>query len=604
MRQTLKTLVALCLVLCLALPCLALAETYAAGTYTAAASGNNGDVTVEVVLSQDAIESVTVTEHSETPGLSDPALERIPAAIVEGQTLAVDAVAGATNTSKAILAAVEACIAQAGGNVEALKVAFQADEAAAETVELSTDLVIVGGGGAGMTAAINARLAGIDVILLEKMATTGGATAICGGSMIITGSELQKQFGEENDSAEAMYADLMNNGHNLNDPEKLKLYTENVGDTADWLVSTAGVAFREDGLMYQAEHSVNRVANFEGSAAGLAQSLRDKVAEVGAEVMLETRADGLVVEDGAVVGVTATAADGVQYVIKADAVLLATGGFGNNVDLLPESLQSVLYYGPVCATGDGHIMAQSVNAKFQMMDLGKIYPNGIEVAPRIGKSTIYANMAACNVAGIIVGIDGNRVWNEKGANKDLLTVLLAQPDQTMYFFMDQASFDAFKTGLANTGITEADVEKYLAANGSEGPLFAHGETVEEVAAIAGIDADALKATIERYNGFVAAGVDEDFGRPAEFLTAQISAEGPYYIVEQKPRFATTLGGVCTTDDFEIINEAGEVIPGLFAAGELIGGVQGDDSPPGSNVGWALTSGRMAGEIIANRILSE
>lgn len=602
MKKGLKLAMVLCLVLSLMLPTAALA--YTAGTYTATGSGNNGDVAVEVVLTESAIESVKVTAHQETAGISDPAIDRIPAAIVDGQTLAVDAVAGATNTSKAILAAAEACIAQGGGDVEALKVAAQAEEAEAETVEMTTDLVIVGGGGAGMTAAISAKLAGIDVVLLEKMTFMGGATSICGGSMIVTGSQLQKDFGVDNDTAEIMYADLMKNGHDLNDPEKLTLYTQNIGVTADWLKNTAGVGFRADGLMYQAEHSIDRVANFEGSAAGLAQNLRDKVAEVGANVLLETRAESLIVEDGAVVGVTATAADGTKYIVKGGAVLLATGGFGNNVDLLPDSLKTVLYYGPMSSTGDGHIMAQEVGAKFQMMELGKIYPNGIEVSPRIGKSTIYANMAACNVSGIIVGKSGSRLWNEKGANKDLLAVLLEQPDQTMYFFMDQASFDAFKTGLANTGITEAEVEKYLAANGSEGPLFAHADTIEEVAAIAGIDAQQLKATVETYNGYVKAGVDEEFGRPADFLKAEISAEGPYYIVEQKPRFATTLGGVCATNDLEVIDEAGNVIPGLYAAGELIGGVQGDDSPPGSNVGWALTSGRMAGEIIAASILGE
>ncbi len=576
------------------------ASAYTAGVYTASASGNNGAMTVEVTFADGVIESVKVLEHSETPGLSDPAIERIPSAIVENQSLAVDVVSGATNTSKAILAAVEDCVKQAGGDVEALKAASNKSAEAGETVSLTTDLVVVGGGGAGMTAAINARANGIEVVLLEKMSFLGGATSICGGSMIITGSQMQKDFGVSDDSAEVLYADNFKNGGELNDQAKLKLYSENVGETADWLRDEVGVGFREDGLMFQAEHSINRVANFEGSAAGLTKTLADQTNASGATVMMETRAETLIVEDGVVTGVTAKAADGTAYEIKAKAVLLATGGFGANQDLLPDTLKPVLYYGPPSSTGDGHIMAESVSAKFQMMEYGKIYPNGVEVAPNIGKSTIYANMASTKVAGIIVGKDGNRVWNEKGTNKDLLKVLQQQPDQTMYFFMDRASFDAFKTGLANTGITDENVTAWLANNGSEKPLFAHGETVEEVAAVAGIDAAQLKATIERYNGFVEAGTDEDFGRPAEFLAAKIG-EGPYYIVEQKPRFATTLGGVCATDNFEIVDENDAPIPGLYAAGELIGGVQGEDSPPGSNVGWALTSGRMVGEYIAQQL---
>ncbi len=596
-NQWLALWLALAMLAMLAVP----AAAYTAGAYTASGSGNNGQVKVEVTFAEGAIESVKVLEHAETAGLSDPAIERIPQAIVEKQSLAVDTVAGATNTSKAILQAVEDCVVQAGGDVQALKAAGGEGQAdAAEATQLTTDLVIVGAGGAGMTAAINARANGIDVILLEKMSFTGGATAICGGSMIITGSELQKKYGVMNDTPEALYADNFKNGHEMNDPAKLKLYSESVGATTDWLVDVVGVGFREDGLMFQAEHSIDRVANFEGSAAGLTKTLREKTDASGATLMLETRADALIVEEGVVAGVTAKAADGTSYEIRAKAVLLATGGFGANQDLLPDALKTVLYYGPPSSTGDGHIMAQSVNAKFQMMELGKIYPNGVEVAPHIGKSTLYANMAACKAAGIIVGKDGNRVANEKAANKDLLAVLKQQPDQTMYFFMDQASFDEFKTGLGNTGITEDNVAAWLQNNGAALPLFAHGDTVEDVAAVAGIDADALKATIERYNGFVEAGEDQDFGRPADFLKAKIG-EGPYYIVEQKPRFATTLGGVCATDNFEVINEAGNVIQGLYAAGELIGGVQGDDSPPGSNVGWALTSGRMVGEYIAEQL---
>ena len=235
-----------------------------------------------------------------------------------------------------------------------------------------------------------------------------------------------------------------------------------------------------------------------------------------------------------------------------------------------------------------------------MMELGKCYPNGVEVAPGKGKSTINANRNAIDVSGIIVSREGKRLWDERGANKDLLAVQLAQPEQTMYFFMDAASFEAFKTGLGNTGINEENVRAWLDNNASVPPLFAHGETVDQVAALAGIDAEGLKATIERYNQFVENGVDEDFGRAAQYLKAKIG-EGPYYIVEQKPRFATTLGGVCATDNFQVIKEDGSMIPGLYAAGELIGGVQGDDSPPGSNVGWALTSGRMAGTYIAGQL---
>lgn len=137
----------------------------------------------------------------------------------------------------------------------------------------------------------------------------------------------------------------------------------------------------------------------------------------------------------------------------------------------------------------------------------------------------------------------------------------------------------------------------MAANGATTPIFAHGDTIEDVASIVGINANGLKETIERYNSFVDAGEDADFGRPVTYLTTKIG-EGPYYIVEQKPRFATTMGGVVFNDNLQVINEAGEVIPGLYAAGEIANLVHGTDSPGGANVGWALTSGYLAGNAIS------
>ena len=163
--------------------------------------------------------------------------------------------------------------------------------------------------------------------------------------------------------------------------------------------------------------------------------------------------------------------------------------------------------------------------------------------------------------------------------------------------MDAATFEYFTQALSRTGISADELNAWLAANGTTTLVFAHAQTIEEVAAIVGIHADGLKETVERYNGFVDAGEDADFGRPAAYLTTKIG-EGPYYIVEQKPRFATTMGGVVLNDNLQVINEAGEVIPGLYAAGEIANLVHGTDSPGGANVGWALTSGYLAGNAIS------
>ena len=136
-------------------------------------------------------------------------------------------------------------------------------------------------------------------------------------------------------------------------------------------------------------------------------------------------------------------------------------------------------------------------------------------------------------------------------------------------------------------------------NGATTPVFAHGDTLAEVAAAAGVDGAALEKTVERYNGFVAAGVHEDFGRAATYMTMPIG-DGPYYLVEQKPRFATTMGGLVVNTSLQVINTKDEVIGGLYAAGEVVGGVMGDDSPSGANNGWALTAGKLAAEAIAEQ----
>lgn len=574
------------------------ADAYKAGTYTAAANGNNGPVNVSVTFSENAIIEVVIGEQSETEAIAATPFERIPAAIVEGQTLAVDVVAGATNTSNAILAAVKDSVIQAGGDVDALMVAAETEAVALEQEEIHTEVLVVGGGTSGMSAAITAAQAGAKTLLIEKNPFFGGAGAMSGGAVLVTGTEIQKQEGVSDDTPALMIEDFLKNGDNMNNMLMLEMYANNIKDTVEWMMNDLGLVF-QPGLSYQAEYQKDRVLTPVGAATGLTEVLINGVAASGATSMKETRATSLIVEDGKVIGVKATGADK-EYAIYADAVIMATGGYGYAKDLLPESLQTVLYYGPTYATGDGQKMVMDVNAKFDLFELGKIYPNGVEVSAGMAKSTIWANAAACTVSGIIIDKGGMRIANEKASNNDLTNVLMQQPGQIMYMFMDAASFEAFRSRAPETGVSHDEIDKWLENNGASAPIFAHADTVEGVAAIAGIDAEQLKKTIERYNGFVAGGVDEDFGRPAAYMTATIG-EGPYYIVEQKPRFATTMGGVVLTENMEVTNQNGEVIPGLYACGEMANLVHGSNSPVGANVSWALTSGHLVGNAVAEAI---
>ena len=487
------------------------AGAYTAGTYTATAAGNNGSLTLSVTFSQDAITDIVIGDNTETESLAATPMARIPEAILSGQTLLVDTVSGATNTSKAILAAVADCVKQAGGSVEALMVPSSAGEAEMEEEQLHTSLLVVGGGTSGMSAAITAAQAGVDTLLIEKNPFLGGAGALSGGAVLVTGTKVQAEQGVTDDTPQLMIDDFLLNGDNLNNIDMLTMYAENIAGTVEWLMDDLGLAF-QDGLSYQAEYQKDRVLYPVGAAAGLTQVLIDGLNGSGAACMMETRATDLIVDSGKVVGVKATGPSK-QYSIYADAVLLATGGYGYAKDLLPDSLKSVLYYGPTFSTGDGQKMAMAVDARFDLFDLGKVYPNGVEVSEGTAKSTIWPNAAAFSVSGIIVDKDGRRIVNEKASNNDLTEVLMRQPDQIMYLFMDAASFEGFRSRAAENSISDAEIDGWLNSNGACAPLFAHGDTVEEVAAIAGIDAENLKATIDLYNDFVQDGATPTLAVP-------------------------------------------------------------------------------------------
>lgn len=512
----------------------------------------------------------------------------------------MDAKSGATFTSEGIVNAVADAVAQAGGDADALRAVPVEKELSTETIEMTTDVVVVGGGAAGMAATVRLEQLGKNVILLEKASFLGGTISVSGACQVVMGSKLQAEAGVTDDTVESMVEDFMKNGANLNVPELLNLYAENIGETTDWLNEDCGIAFdMERGLQPLGEYSHNRALSYVGGGAGFAASMREAVEKSGATVLLYTRAQSLNVEDGKVTGVTAQANEGTTYVITAENVILATGGYGASDTLLSDELASVLYYGPSTSTGDGVIMATAdgINAATRLMEYGKRYPNGVEVSKGIAKSTIDGNTAGWTMSAILVNAEGERVVNERASNRTILEAELQQTGSELFVLMDSETFNVWKTKLAAAGLTEETIDGYVAANGTTTPVFAHGDTLEEVAAAAGVNGENLVKTVERYNGFVAAGNDEDFGRSADYMTMAIG-DGPYYLVEQKPRFATTMGGLVVNTSLQVENTDGDVIPGLYAADEVVGGVMGDDSPSGANNGWALTAGKLAAEAIA------
>lgn len=568
------------------------------GTYEASEEGHNGAVHVSVTVSEDKIENVEVKDNSETRGLSDPAIQLIPSQIVEYQTLSTDVVSGATYTTVAIREAVKDCIEQAGGNPDAYNTKIPNDEKGQEE-ELSSDVIVVGGGAAGMAATIRLEEAGKSVILVEKTSSLGGTIRVSGGNQVVQGSKVQKEAGVTNDSVKSMEEDFLENGDQLNDAELLGIYAKNVGAATDWLSDDVGVRYNMEGGLHQlAEYAIDRELAYDEGGIGAAETLNDKVHATDANVLLNTVAKHLIVENGKVTGVEAESQKGKKYTLKADAVILATGGYGNNNDLLPASARNGLFYGLDSSNGEGLVMAvEDANAGTTHMEYIKEYPNGVETSKKHAKSTIAGNITAFSKAAILVNQKGERVVNEKASNHDILNALKKQSGETLYLVMDEATFNEWKTKLAAAGLSEDMIDAYVANNGKSEPVFTMGATIKETAEAAGIDGNVLTKTIEKFNTYVEDGEDKAFHRAKEYLTSTF-AEGNIYIVEQKARYATTMGGLDVDGNLQVVDTNGKVIDGLYAAGEIIGGVMGDDSPSGANNGWALTSGKYVADYLS------
>lgn len=608
MKKSLAMLMTLLFVL---LGTTAWAQSYTAGVYTAQANGNNGPVTVEVEVSDAEILSVKVTEHAETAGLSDTPIERIPAKIVEGQTLAVDTVSGATNTSNAILKAAEDALAQAGADIEALKAVQEKDETAGETAERHVQALVIGAGGSGLAAAITLQEQGIETLVVDKMANAGGATALT-GALINGGCSKQQAERGVTDDVQTMFMDAMVYGSFQNDARMTWLMVNNTGDSVDWLHDTVGVEF-EEAINHFPEHTNDRVFYPKGKQPGyLTGTMEQHYLSNGGELLLETRAQHLLTEDGRVIGASCSTADGTLN-IYADVTLLATGGYGASVALRPADQMGTLFYGASASTGDGIIMAEEVGAMTHYMQYLKSYPQGIEKPLDGGNITadgttfrgnayispLASQAVTLNDGAIYVNVEGERCMNENMDFVSIKKVTQKQTDMTVYLVMDQKGYDNWMGMMeVSAGLTPEIVAPWLDADDGK-PVFRKGATVEEAAAKAGIDAEKLSATVAHFNEMVASGKDDDFGR-AE-MSVGLDSDGPIYIVEQRLRMATSLGGLKTSTSFEVYDENEQAIDGLYACGEVIGGVHGDESMPSNCVAWAVTSGRLAAKAAADAV---
>ncbi len=565
------------------------------GTYTGEGKGRNGTITVEVTVKAGKLDAVKVVKHTETVGISDAAVADFPKAIVAAQSTAVDAVAGATMTSEGIRAAVAQAIQKAGGDPAQFATAVVKKKAAKKLVKENADIVVVGAGGSGISAAVKAETLGANVILIEKMPVIGGATALNAGTLIATGSKYQREVMKETkDSPELAYKDIFTVGKNRNDPTLVKMVTERVGGVVDWLIYDMKIPYGPAATQYP-DHSANRQLGVTGRSVNYLNLMREKFLGMGGKLMLQTRAQELIRDDaGKVVGVRATDKDGNTVELTSKAVILASGGYGAVKSMLPKEMSNYVFYGLDSETGDGYKMATAIGAGTINLDLVKMYPQGVETVPGHGLAATASSTDTMKKSGAIyVNKLGQRYVDENAALGVLTDKTVAQPDHIAYIVMDAKAWKEYvRKSLEDKLVpNEETLMTWTKIVNNGRPVMAVSDNLAEAAKTMGVDAEGLAKTVARWNDMVKAGEDKDFHRK---ITGGLG-EGPYYIVEQKVRYQTTLGGLKADADLRILDKAGKPIPGLYGAGCVVGGANGADSLTAMMNSWAIVSGVVSAE---------
>ena len=604
---------------CGAKPASTSSDAGVSGDFTGTAKGFGGDVSVTLTLTDGAITGCTAEGKEETQGVGSEAIAKMPGEIAESGSIAVDGVSGATITSTAIKEAAAAALTAAGLNPDDYKIAVE-NNATAEDSTVDADVVVVGAGGAGMTAAITAAAEGKTVVILESQSMVGGNSVRATGGMNAgkTVYQDENEFGESAgvektlktaaekyadnetitalaktvseqwaayqanptgyfDSVELMELDTMIGGKGINDPELVETLCANSADAIDWLDEHGITLHNVSSFGGASVKRIHRPVNAEGKTVSVGSYmiplLQENCDKAGVKMMLDTTATEILTDaNGAAVGVKATGASGETVTVNAKAVVLASGGFGANLDMVvkykPE-LKGFMTTNAPGIQGQGIEMAQAIGAATVDMDQIQIHP------------TVEANTAALITEGlrgdgaILINEEGQRFIDEVGTRDVVSAAEIAQTGSYSWLVVDQAMVDA-------SSVIQGYIKKGYTVTGA---------TYEELGKAMGVDAAAFAETMEKWNGYVEAKNDPDFGRTS-FANPLNTA--PYYAVKVTAGVHHTMGGLKINANTEVLNEKGEVIPGLFAAGEVTGGVHGANRLGGNAVADFTVFGRIAG----------
>ena len=588
-------------------------------TLTGTAEGFGGPVKVTAKVNGDTIESIDVVADKETPAVGGAAIPILVENVLNAQSIDIDGVSGASVTSQAFLEALGAALAS--GNVTLSGSGSGAGDAG--DTERTTDVVIIGAGGAGLTAGLTVKQAGKEVLIVESQALGGGNSSRSTGGMNAAKTVFQdtNEFGEdagvektivkaesytgpgeavikelaatvkeqykaykENptgyfDSSELFQLDTIIGGSGLNNPELVKTLVDNSADAIDWLEENNAILHNVAAFGGASVKRIHRPVNDEGKVVSvgsyLVGVLSENAKQAGIEILYNTTATKILMEDGKAVGIEATNASGSTVTIKANAVIIASGGFGANNDMIKElnpALDGYISTNAPGAKGQGIVMAKEVGAGTVDMDQIQLHPT-VHVADDGSANLITEGLRGDGA--ILVNQEGLRFYDEVSTRDKVSAAENEQTGKYAWLIVDQKMMDASTViqGYYNKG------------------WMVEGNTPEELAAAMNSDPETLAKTIATWNSYVAAKNDPEFGRTS-FANP---LEDHFYALTVQPGVHHTMGGIAINSNAEVLDESGAVIPGLYAAGEVTGGVHGSNRLGGNAVADIIVFGRIAGQ---------
>lgn len=536
------------------------------GTFTGTGSGRNGPVEVSVTVKDGSIISAEITKDNETPEISTAAKESIINQFIKAKsTSMIDTVSGATITSNAILDALDEAVAASQG-VKKATVIYHDTEC---------DIAIIGAGGAGLTAATEAASKGKRVIVLEKMGIVGGNSNYSTGGINASYTKEQERLGIK-DSKKVFFDDTMKGGQYLNDPELVHTLVDNSAAMVEWLQSPMiGADLSDVGMFGGATNKrIHRPKGGGAIGAHLVPLLHKSALAQGAEIRLNSKVVDILEEDGKAVGVKVLADSG-EYTIRAKAVIIATGGFGANPDMITFYQASLKDFGTTNhkgATGDAFKMVEKFDAALTQMEQ-------IQTHPTVVKGTgIMITEAVRGNGAILVNKNGRRFINEMETRDIVSAAILKGPGKSAYIVFDQQVRESLKA-----------IEDYAKQN-----LMTEANSLKELAIKLVVDPVAFEYTVDEYNKAVLAKNDPDFKRNPASMEHTLS-KAPFYAIEVEPAVHHTMGGLKINSRAQVINKSGQPIPGLFAAGEVTGGIHGAARLGGNAVADICIFGKIAAD---------